>query len=49
MIPRNLISLKQSEKILFIGKGVRILKNLRFLNNQGFLPSKEIIEQVKNL
>lgn len=44
MIPRNLISLKQAEKILFIGKGVRILKNLKYLNNQGYLPIKEILD-----
>ena len=49
MLARNLISLKQAEKILFIGKGVRILKNLKDINHQSYLPSKEILEQVQNL
>jgi len=35
--------MKQAEKILFIGKGVRILRNIRSNEEESFLPSEELI------
>ncbi|KRX02900.1 hypothetical protein PPERSA_04103 [Pseudocohnilembus persalinus] len=50
-LPQSYISIKQAEKILFIGKGMRVLrsqKNLHEINNS-FLPEQYVLQLIGQL
>ncbi|EGR32048.1 hypothetical protein IMG5_097950 [Ichthyophthirius multifiliis] len=49
MLPQILISHKQAEKILFIGKGIRILRNTQVQYQQSFLPLNNMLQLVQEL
>ncbi len=49
MIPQNIISLSLAEKILFVGKGIRILRSLRDSLEQSILPAQDFLDLISEI
>ncbi|KAL4484971.1 hypothetical protein ABPG74_020148 [Tetrahymena malaccensis] len=49
MLPQSIVSHKQAEKILFIGKGIRILRNTQKEYENSFLPPQQMLTLIEEI